>query len=73
MSPEVRSVYLDIPKVFGKFLHLQNSLGSKYQIKLTILIYENKFARKRIFKVEIRKNELDYFILHIRISVGTKF
>ena len=41
--------------------------------KLTILTFWTKFTPKRIFPVKNKKSEHHYWILHIRISLGTKF
>ena len=53
-------------------MHIPISLGTKFQLKLTILIFLDKICPKRVFPVENRKSEL-YGILHIRISLNTKF
>ena len=82
------------------------SLGTKFQLKLTVLIFWTKFAQKVNITIEFcifeivyvpnfslnwqvgffwpnlpkkcvsglnRKSEHDHWILHVRISLGTKF
>ena len=49
-------------------------VGTKFQFKLTILIFWIKFVQKRYFRPKTEKtntaNEYSYsYILHIRISV----
>ena len=53
-------------------LHIRISLGTKFQLKLTILIFWIEFVQK-VFPVKNRKSEQHHWILHIRISLGTKF
>ena len=53
-------------------LHIQISLGTKFQLKLMILIFWNKFARKGCF-LSKAKSKHYHWILHIRISLGPKF
>ena len=48
-------------------LHIRVILGTRFQLKLTILIFCTKFAQE----VEIGKSEQRHWILHIRISPGT--
>ena len=87
-------------------LHIRISLGTKFQLKLTVLIFWTKFAQKVNIMIEFcifeivyvpnfslnwqvgffwpnlpkkcvsglnRKSEHDHWILHVRISLGTKF
>ena len=54
-------------------LHIQNTVGTKFQLKLIILTFQTKFAQKGHFWIENEKSEHRYWILHIWISVGTKF
>ena len=54
-------------------VHIQISLGTKFQLKLTILIFWTKFAPKMVFSVENGKSEQHHQILHIRINIDTKF
>ena len=49
-------------------LHIQISIGTKFQLKLIIL---DQIYQKRVFLVENRKSE--HWILHMRIALGTKF
>ena len=58
----------------GKNYELQvPSVGTRFQLKLTILNFGNKFAKKGDFPAENGKSEHRQWILHIRISLGTKF
>ena len=53
---------------------IQISLTTKFQLKLTILIFFlEEICWKNVFPVEIRKSEHHHWILDIRISLGTKF
>ena len=49
------------------------SLGTEFQLKLTILIFWVKFAQKEYLQSKTEKSEHYHWILHIRISRGTKF
>ena len=53
-------------------LHTRISLGTKFQIKLTIQIFWTKFAQNSIFGLK-QKSEHHYWILNSRISLCTKF
>ena len=46
-------------------------VGTKFQLKLT-KFFGPSFP-KRVFPVKNRKSKLHHAILHIRISLGTKF
>ena len=50
-------------------LHIQISLGTKFQLKLTILIFSINFVWKGYFY----KTEHHHCIHHIQISLGIKF
>ena len=54
-------------------LHSQISLGTKYLIKLTILMFWTKFAQKGFLLVWNRKSEHKHWILQDQISIGNKF
>ena len=54
-----------------QILHIQNTLGTKFQLKLTFLDFLIKLIQKRIS--DLKKNENHSQILHIRISLGFKF
>ena len=54
-------------------LHTKISLSTKFQLKLTILVFQNKIFPKRAFLVEKRKRQHHRWVAHIRISVDTKF
>ena len=54
-------------------LHIWISLGTKFQLKLAILIFWTRFAKKVYLQPKKRKRWHHYWILHIRISRGTKF
>ena len=54
-------------------LLIQISLGTKFQLKLTISIFCTKFAQKGISSRKQKKSEHHHGILHIWISLGTKF
>ena len=47
--------------------------STKFQLKLTILIFWIKFSPKRVFSIKNRKSEHHHWIMHIQISLGTKF
>ena len=53
-----------------QILHIQNTLGTKFQLKLTFLNFLIKLIQKRIS--DLKKNENHSQILHIRISLGFK-
>ena len=50
-------------------LHVQISIGIKFQPKLTIL---DQIYPKRVFPVENRKSEHPHWILHMWTGLGTK-
>ena len=54
-----------------QILHIENTLGTKFQLKLTFLNFLIKLIQKRIS--DLKKNENHSQILHIRISLGFKF
>ena len=54
-------------------MHIRIRLDTKFQLKLTTLIFWTKFASKKVFSVENAKSKHHYWILHIQISTGTKF
>ena len=54
-------------------LHIRIILGTKFQFKLTILIFLTKFFQKGRFQSKTEKKERHRWVLHIRISLGTKF
>ena len=56
-------------KGYHWILHNQISLGVKFQLILTILIFYSKFAQKDLFSVKNRKS----WVLYILIIVVTKF
>ena len=56
-----------------RILYLQKSLGTKFQIKLTILSFWAKLSQKEYFQSEKDKKENHQRILRIRISLGPKF
>ena len=51
-------------------LHIRNSLGTKFQLKLTTLSFWKKLPKKSISR---QKNVHHLWILHIRNSLGAKF
>ena len=53
-------------------LHIWISLGTKFQLKLRILVYWTKFAKK-YFRPRTKKIEHHHWILSIWISLGAKF
>ena len=55
-----------------QILNVQISLGSKYQLQQTILIYWNKFPKQECFEMKT-KNEHYHWIFDIRISLGINF
>ena len=50
-----------------QILHIQISLGSKFQFQQIILILWNKFSEKSILPVENRKNDesIEFFIFEL--------
>ena len=52
-------------------LHVQISLGTKFQPKLTILIFWTRFAQKG-YSDKKKKSEDHHWILQTQISIGTK-
>ena len=52
---------------------MQISIGSKLQLKVTILIFLGRIYPKRVFPVKNWKSEHYYWILDIWISLGSKF
>ena len=54
-------------------LHIQISLGAKFQLKLTIFTFWITFTEKRYFWSKTQKSEYHHSVLNIIISVGTKF
>ena len=52
-----------------RILNIQISVCSKFQLQQIILIFWNKFPKKRILPV---KNEHHHWILHTQISLRTK-
>ena len=55
-----------------EFCIFELSLGTKFHFKQIILNFRAKFAQKRYFSQK-QKSEQHHWILHIRISLGTKF
>ena len=54
-------------------LHIQISLDTKFQLKLTTLMFWTKFAAKRYFLSKSKKSEQHHWVLQIPISLGIKF
>ena len=55
-------------------LYIRNSSGSKFQLKLTILIFWTKFVQKERFQYKTNKmNTTIEFCAFDRVSLGTKF
>ena len=54
-------------------LHIRISLDTKFQLKLTILIFWTKFTQKKLFLAQNRKSKHHPWILHTRIDLATKF
>ena len=54
-----------------KLLHIQISLGTKFRLNLTLLIFWTKLTQKGYFRSKERGN--CHRILHIRIILGSKF
>ena len=52
--------------------HIRISLGTKCQLKLTILVFWTEFAQKKCCGSKT-KSEHGHWILHIRIILSTKF
>ena len=56
-----------------QILDIRISLGSKFQLQQIILIFWNKFPKKRTLLVKKRKDEHHHWFLRTRISLSTKF
>ena len=54
-------------------LHAQISVGSKFHLKLIILIFWTKISPRTAFPLENKKSEQHHWIQYVRISLGTKF
>ena len=52
-------------------LHI--SLSTKFQLKLTILIFWTKFVKIAYFWSKTEKSKQGHWIMHIWINLGTKF
>ena len=55
------------------FLSICSSLGDRYQPKLTILNFWTKLIQKGYFQSKKKNNENHYWVLYIRISLGSMF
>ena len=53
--------------------HVQIKVGTKFQLKVTILNFWTKIGQKEYFHSKTKKNEQHHWILHIWISLATKF
>ena len=54
-------------------LHVRISAGTKFQLKLIILIFWTKFAQKGYLYSKTKKSEQYHWILHIRIRLDAIF
>ena len=54
-------------------LHIEISLSTKFQLKLTILIFLEHVCPKKRYLQSKTLNELYHRILHNQISLGTEF
>ena len=52
-------------------MYIRISLGTKFQLKLTILIFWTKSTQTGYFQSNTEK--VNITILHIEVSLGTKF
>ena len=55
---------------------IQISVGTKFQLKMTVLIFLDQISSKTsktVFPINKRTSELQHGMLHIRISLGTTF
>ena len=59
-------------EAWPQILHIWISLGTKFQLKLRILVYWTKFAKK-YFRPRTKKIEHHHWILSIWIRLGAKF
>ena len=55
-----------------RILRIRISLGSRFQLQQTILIFWNRFPIKRILPFKNRKSEHHHWILHIWVGLSTK-
>ena len=55
-----------------QILHIRISLGTKFQLQQTILVFLNHiYPKKKILSMKIRNNKHRHWILHIQISRST--
>ena len=54
-------------------MHSWISLGTKFQLKLTILIFWSKFARKGCFRSKTEISEYHHWLMRIWIGLVTEF
>ena len=54
-------------------LNVRISLGTKFHLKLKILIFWTKFAQNGYFWLKTENYEHPHLVLYIRINLGTKF
>ena len=55
----------------SSILHIRINLSIKFQLKLTILTFETKFAQEGCFQSKTEK--VNSWLLHIQISLSAKF
>ena len=58
---------------YHQILHIWNSLGTIFQLKLPTLNIWTKLTQKVYFQPKTEKSKNHHWILHIRISLGPKF
>ena len=68
-----KKVYNIISEHHHRILHIRNSLGIKFKLKLTILDFWTRLTQKGYFLSKKVKNKNYYRILHIRINLSTEF
>ena len=61
------------PSDHYRVLPIQNSLGTKFHLKLAILIFWTKLTQKRYFQSKIEKNQSQHWVLQTQISLGLYF
>ena len=51
-------------------LHIQISRGTKFQLKLTILIFLTRFAQKGFFWSKTEKIDITYYLHNVYIKIS---
>ena len=60
-------------KEHHQILHIQNSLGTKFQLKLKYQNFWTKLTENSYFQSKKEQNKNYHRILHIQVNLGSKF